>query len=79
MFYLYYTGINQIEWALEFLKCLKIDYKYPENIGKIVKLLEKIMIELYSKINVIQYKKKMEEDSSVEIEVKETDPKSWYL
>ncbi|XP_015374785.1 PREDICTED: uncharacterized protein LOC107169506 [Diuraphis noxia] len=59
-------GINQIQWALEFLRCLKVDYSYPESIGKIVKTLEKNMIELYSKINEIQYKKKMQE-SSVEL------------
>lgn len=43
-----------------------MDYSYPESIGKIVKTLEKNMIELYSKINEIQYKKKMQE-LSVEI------------
>jgi len=62
----YFIGINQIQWALEFLRCLKVDYSYPESIGKIVKTLEKNMIELYSKINEIQYKKKMQE-LSVEI------------
>lgn len=45
------------------MKCLKVDYNYPENIGKIVKILEKNMIELYSKISAIQYKAKMQEPS----------------
>ncbi|CAH1732585.1 unnamed protein product [Aphis gossypii] len=52
------NGINQMEWALEFLKCLKVDYNYPESIGKIVKTIEKVMIELYSKISEIQHKEK---------------------
>ncbi|XP_003247091.1 uncharacterized protein LOC100574014 [Acyrthosiphon pisum] len=66
------SGINQIQWALEFLKCLKVDYNYPECIGKIVKILEKNMIELYSKINTIQYKAKQQEPS-VEILDSKTD------
>ncbi|XP_025191206.1 uncharacterized protein LOC112591583 [Melanaphis sacchari] len=53
------SGINQMQWALEFLKCLKVDYNYPESIGKIVKTIEKVMIEIYSKINNIQYKAKI--------------------
>jgi len=40
-----------------------VDYNYPECIGKIVKILEKNMIELYSKINAIQQKAKMQEPS----------------
>jgi len=36
---------------------------FPECIGKIVKILEKNMIELYSKINTIQYKAKQQEPS----------------
>jgi len=71
----YYLGINQIQWALEFMKCLKVDYNYPESIGKIVKMLETIMIELYSKINAIQYKLKMEEPS-VEIKSSLSNSKS---
>lgn len=47
-----------MEWALEFLKCFKVDYNYPESIGKIVKTIEKVMIELYSKISEIQHKEK---------------------
>ncbi|KAL4135353.1 hypothetical protein QTP88_006968 [Uroleucon formosanum] len=66
------SGINQIQWALEFLKCLKVDYNYPESIGKIVKVLEKNMIELYSKISAIQDKAKKQEPS-VEILDSKTD------
>lgn len=58
LFHSYVTGINQMEWALEFLKCFKVDYNYPESISKIVKTIEKVMIELYSKISEIQHKEK---------------------
>jgi len=71
----YLIGINQIQWALEFLKCLKVDYNYPESIGKIVKTIEKVMIELYSKINIIQYKAKLQEPS-VELKDSMSDSKS---
>lgn len=39
-----------MQWALKFLKCLKIDYAYPENIGKIVRDLEGHLITLYAKV-----------------------------
>ncbi|XP_026819418.1 uncharacterized protein LOC113558104 [Rhopalosiphum maidis] len=71
------SGINQIQWALEFLKCLKVDYNYPESIGKIVKTIEKVMIELYSKINIIQYKAKLQEPS-VELKDSMSDSKNEY-
>lgn len=43
-------GINQMQWTLEFLKCMELEHSYPECIGKIVNELEKQLIELYSKV-----------------------------
>lgn len=43
-------GINQLQWALEFMKCMKTDYTYPTSMGNIVKDLEIQMIQLYSQV-----------------------------
>lgn len=43
-------GITQLQWALEFMKCMKIDYGYPESIEKIVGELEDQLIGLYAKV-----------------------------
>lgn len=44
------SGVNQLLWALEFLKCMKTDYNYPASIKKIVNALEDQLIHLYAKI-----------------------------
>lgn len=44
------SGINQLQWALEFMKCMKTDYTYPASMGNIVKDLEIQMIQLYSQV-----------------------------
>jgi len=43
-------GINQIQWALEFLKCMKEGYSYPASIGKIVHEIEEQLIKMYAKV-----------------------------
>lgn len=45
-----FPGINQLQWALEFLKCMKVDYNYPASIVKIVNELEERLIKLYAKV-----------------------------
>lgn len=67
-----HTGIIQVEWALEFLKCMQVDYSYPESIRKIVGVLEKNLMDLY-----IKYGEKLNEtlDESTE----EIMPKSQYF
>lgn len=60
------AGINQLQWALEFLKCMKVDYNYPASIEKIVNELEERLIQLYAKVGgIIQEdirKKEMEQN-----------------
>lgn len=58
-------GINQMQWALEFLKCLKEDYSYPESIRKIVNDLEIQLIDLYAKVGE-QMKKNSQEPTKEE-------------
>lgn len=71
--YIYiYTGIIQVEWALEFLKCMRVDYSYPESICKIVEVLEKNLMDLY-----IKYGEKLNENMDESIE--EITPKSQYF
>lgn len=56
-------GINQMQWALEFLKCMKLEHSYPECIGKIVYELEKQLIELYSKVSEKLNEQKMQKET----------------
>lgn len=67
MFHIYvYTGINQVQWALEFLKCMKVDYSYPESIRIVVHVLEKYLLQLYAIVGEKLYmiKNKQELDGS---------------
>lgn len=50
MFFL--VGVNQLKWALEFMKCMKSDYGYPQSIERIVGELEDQLIELYAMIGI---------------------------
>lgn len=47
-----------MQWALEFLKCMKTDYNYPASIKKIVSELEDQLIQLYAKVG-----EKIQEDT----------------
>ncbi|XP_050426978.1 uncharacterized protein LOC126837198 [Adelges cooleyi] len=65
-------GITQLQWALEFMKCMKVDYGYPESIEKIVNELEDQLIALYAKVgqklHEIKEKKAQEEKARKENE-----------
>ncbi|XP_026818946.1 uncharacterized protein LOC113557570 [Rhopalosiphum maidis] len=55
-------GVNQLQWALEFLRCMKVDYGYPESIGKIVGELEEQLISLYAKVGEKMQENKRKKD-----------------
>lgn len=65
-------GINQMRWALEFLKCFRVDYSYPDSIVKIVKDVEKQIIVLYGKLGGMLQKMKeqrvQEEEKEIGVE-----------
>ncbi|VVC45954.1 Hypothetical protein CINCED_3A017099 [Cinara cedri] len=67
-------GINQLQWALEFMRSMKVEYGYPECIGKIVSEFEDQLIMLYSMVG-----KKIDENNQkneVEISEKNVNDKS---
>ncbi|XP_050444427.1 uncharacterized protein LOC126847985 isoform X2 [Adelges cooleyi] len=69
-------GINQLQWALEFMKCMKIDYGYPESIEKIVNELEDRLISLYAKVGqklAENNERKKTEEEKAQNEKSETD------
>jgi hypothetical protein len=66
---LFFTGVNQLQWALEFLKCMKVDYDYPKSINNVVTELEEQLIRLYAKIGDIM----LEEEQRKEEERMERD------
>lgn len=55
MFLFFLVGVNQLQWALEFMKCMKSDYGYPQSIERIVGELEDQLIELYAMIGLKLY------------------------
>lgn len=67
-----YIGINQMRWALEFLKCFKVEYTYPDSIAKIVKDTEVKIIALYaklgSKLQEIQTQREMDEEDEIKMD-----------
>lgn len=62
LFFCTTTGVNQLQWALEFLRCMKVDYGYPETIEKIVNELEEKLITLYAKVGEKIQEKKRKKD-----------------
>lgn len=76
------TGINQIQWALELMKCMRVDFSYPEGIGKIVIVLEKQLLELYAKVGEkleeIKEKQEKQEQGQIE-EAEENNSQSKYI
>jgi len=78
MFFTLFTGINQLQWALEFLRCMKVDYGYPESIEKIVGELEEQLISLYAKVGEKMQENKRKKDLE-EMEKDEKTSKSEYL
>uniref|UniRef100_A0A2S2R7B7 Uncharacterized protein n=1 Tax=Sipha flava TaxID=143950 RepID=A0A2S2R7B7_9HEMI len=66
-------GINQLRWALELLKCFRVDYRYPDSIVKIVKDLEKQIIELYAKLGGMLQKMKAQRELEEEKEIESED------
>ncbi|VVC27180.1 Hypothetical protein CINCED_3A018569 [Cinara cedri] len=66
-------GINQLQWALQFMQCMKVDNGYPESIGKIVSDLENQLITLYAMVGKVLKEKKK---SEVEIAEKDVNEKS---
>jgi hypothetical protein len=69
-------GINQLRWALELLKCFRVDYRYPDSIVKIVKDLEKQIIELYAKLGGMLQKMKAQRELEEEKEIESEDVES---
>ncbi|VVC25304.1 Hypothetical protein CINCED_3A012407 [Cinara cedri] len=55
------SGINQVQWALEYMKCMKLDYSYPESIRSIIYVLEKQLMELYAQVGEKLYQSKKQE------------------
>lgn len=75
-----FTGINQLQWALEFLRCMKVDYGYPESIEKIVGELEEQLISLYAKVGEkIQENKRKKDLEEMEKDVNEKNEKSKHI
>ncbi|XP_050526569.1 uncharacterized protein LOC126897201 [Daktulosphaira vitifoliae] len=70
-------GITQLQWALEFMKCMKVDHGYPESIEKIVGELEDHLIGLYAKVGQklqdIKEKKAQKEKQQKETDENEQD------
>lgn len=75
------TGINQIQWALELMKCMRVDFSYPEGIGKIVIVLEKQLLELYAKVGekLEEIKEKQEQGEKEEAEENNSQSKYIYI
>lgn len=73
-------GVNQLQWALEFMRCMKVDYGYPESIGKIVNELENQLITLYAKVGkkIQERNKQKEEEELNKNDVPEKASKSKY-
>ncbi|XP_060856065.1 uncharacterized protein LOC132933804 [Metopolophium dirhodum] len=70
-------GINQLQWALEFLRCMKVNYGYPESIEKIVGELEEQLISLYAKVGEKMQENKRKKDlEEMEKDVNEKNSKS---
>lgn len=71
------TGVNQLQWALEFLRCMKVDYGYPDSIAKIVGELEEQLISLYAKVGEKMQENKRKKDlEQIEKDVSEKNSKS---
>ncbi|XP_022175687.1 uncharacterized protein LOC111037427 [Myzus persicae] len=69
-------GVNQLQWALEFLRCMKVDYGYPESIEKIVGELEEQLISLYAKVGEKMQENKRKKDLEEIEKEKEKDEKN---
>lgn len=56
--------MSQLHWALEFIKCMKVDYGYPDSINKIVNQLEDQLIGRYAmvgkKMHTVKQNKELE-------------------
>lgn len=71
------TGVNQLQWALEFLRCMKVDYGYPDSIAKITGELEEQLISLYAKVGEKMQENKRKKDlEQIEKDVSEKNSKS---
>lgn len=69
--------MSQLHWALEFIKCMKVDYGYPESIAKIVNELEDQLIGLYAMVGKKMYTDKQNKELEIATkDDKETKSKS---
>lgn len=60
------------------MKCMRVDNRYPESIGGIVKELEKQLIELYAKVGEKLYEIKKQQELDEERESQAYNSKSQY-
>lgn len=50
LFKICFSGVNQLQWALEFMRVMKTDYGYSLTMQYVVIELEDLLISLYAKI-----------------------------
>lgn len=79
-FFLCVSGVNQLQWALEFMRVMKTDYGYSLTMQYVVNNLEDQLLLLYAKIG----QKMVENDKTAkkeqeEAEAKDKEKKGWYL
>lgn len=60
------------------MKCMRVDNRYPESIGRIVEELEKRLIELYAKVGEKLHEIRTQQELDDERESQFTNSKSQY-